>query len=241
MLYCHDCHSATPAHDFSFEELCGLYDGYRQEKYNADRISVESSYADLAALVGSDPRELAGRNAAADAFFNKYEDVLGSGKMLDYGGSDGRFLTPSCLARYELIDIFEPSSVPLHPSIPPHKVRHVAEPAPASYRFVSCMHVLEHVGDPRSFVEALVSYLEPGGVLYIETPQEMTDAMRQDFDAKAIDTPVCIHEHLNKFYAGAVSKLISSLPSLELIAESQDDVSCGWCRFVAIRVLARKL
>lgn len=159
--------------------------------------------------------------------------------MLDYGGSDGRFLPPSCFNRFEKVDIFDPSQEPLHPSVPQNKVRRVSDVSEGGYDFVSCLHVLEHVGNPRGFVENLARNLKKSGVLYIETPMEMSEDLRRDFDHKVIDRMVSFHEHINKFYPGAISRLIGSIPSMSVIDETIDTVDGGWCQFSAIRVLAR--
>lgn len=46
---------------------------------------------------------------------------------------------------------------------------------PAEFDLVTIFHVLEHVPDPRAALRRLAAWLKPGGHLYIEVPNALTD------------------------------------------------------------------
>lgn len=39
-----------------------------------------------------------------------------------------------------------------------------------NFDIVTCIHVIEHVADPKAFITALLQLVKPGGLLYLETP-----------------------------------------------------------------------
>ncbi|RLE27127.1 MAG: hypothetical protein DRJ65_03745 [Acidobacteria bacterium] len=50
------------------------------------------------------------------------------------------------------------------------------EPEPESYDCVCSFQVLEHVSQPRPFLDRLASFLSPEGTLYLTTPNRLTSA-----------------------------------------------------------------
>ncbi len=240
MQLCARCHSLSPCHEYSFDDLLGLYRDYRKDSYNRDRISVEPGYAQIAEHVGANASELKNRNAAVDSFLRRNAGRFAGGTMIDYGGSDGRFLPPFVLEQFEVAHIYDASEAPPHPSVDPEKVRKIAEPQAGSYAFVTCMHVLEHVGSPRAvFLDAL-RLLRPGGVAYFEIPHDLTSSMREDYGRRIIDTPVLIHEHINTFDLASIPALAASLDGVELLDAAEDIVDFGWAKPTIGRFLVRK-
>jgi len=240
MTICVDCHAVTPAHEYSFGELSGLYRDYRSETYNRDRISVEPGYAKIAKAVGEHPLEVVNRNSAVDAFLRKNAAQFSGGHMIDYGGSDGRFLTPFMIEVFDAISIFEPSDAPLHASVVSSKVSKTASPELSCYAFLACMHVLEHVGSPRNFVIEAMRYVVPGGLAYIEVPLELTDRQHQDLNERIVDYPFVIHEHLNRFDRLSLPKLVQSVQGLELVDSTEEVVEMGWASGLIGRYLVRR-
>ena len=240
MQACALCHSITPCHEYSFEDLVGLYRDYRLESYNLDRISVEPSYARIVKDVGAHPLEIKNRNVAVDDFLRKNAGHFASGAMIDYGGSDGRFLTPFMYEQFEKIYIFDPSDAPLHASVDCRKVEKVSIPQSETYSFMTCMHVLEHVGNPKAFVADAVRLLTSGGLLYIEVPLDLTQSVRDDFAQRIIDTPITIHEHMNLFDPTSVRTMVGSITGLELVDDANDIVDFGWTKTLIGRFLVRK-
>lgn len=238
---CESCHAATPSHEWTYEDLLGLYRDYRSESYNRARISVESSYALIAKRVGSHPEEIRNRNAAVDRFLSASGLEIGGRSAIDYGGSDGRFLPPVILEKYGEIDIFDASDAPIHASVGARRVCRVKNLESAAYDFLMCMHVLEHVGNPLAFMVEALRHLKPGGLAYIEIPLEMSEELCAVFRARVVDEPFIIHEHINRYDRTTISTMIRSMNYMELVAEEDEITDLGWTRASIGRYLARKL
>lgn len=161
--------------------------------------------------------------------------------MVDYGGSDGRLIPPFAYREFERIHIYDASTTPLHPSVDARKVIKLADLQASSYSFLTCMHVLEHVGNPRALIIEAASLLAPGGLMYIEVPHELTESVREDFERKIIDTPIIIHEHMNRFDRVSVRTLVESIVGLKLIDDAEDMVDFGWISALVGRFLVRKV
>jgi hypothetical protein len=240
MNICATCHTVTPTHEYLFDDLLPLYRDYRGDRYNQDRISVEPSYARIAKHVGEHSLEIRNRNAAVESFLRGNAAKFSGGRMMDYGGSDGRFLTPFMHETFDEIQIFDPSEAPLHASVDAARVCKIASPAENAYQFLACMHVLEHVGNPRAFVTQAANYLVQGGLMYVEIPLELTEETRDDLRRRMIDNPVVIHEHMNKFDNLGVKELVKSVSGLELIDSATGTVDVGWTKGDIGRYLIQK-
>jgi hypothetical protein len=240
MQACALCHSITPCHEYSFDDLLGLYRDYRSETYNRDRISVEPTYARIAEDVGNHSLEIKNRNAAVDSFLSRSASYFTGSEMIDYGGSDGRFIPPFVYKQFKNIHIYDASKEPLHVSVDARKVKKIADPQPEAYTFLTCMHVLEHVGNPKALVVEAARLLVPGGLMYIEVPLELTQSISEDLVRNIIDTPITIHEHMNLFDRTSIRNLVGSIADLELIDDTEDVVNFGWISGLIGRFLARK-
>jgi hypothetical protein len=240
MLSCNSCHGVTPCHEYPYDDLLGLYHDYRSETYDRDRISVEPSYKQIARQVGKHPKEITNRNTAVEGFFRKNQQYFRGGAMIDYGGNDGRFIPPFAYERFERIDVIDASKVSLHTSVDTQKVRCIADPQAAAYSFLTCMHVLEHVGNPKAFVQQAAQLLEPGGLMYIEVPVDLTQAMRNDLAQRVVDTTITIHEHINTFDRTSIRTLLSSTGTLTLLDDLEEPIDFGWVTAPIGRFLARK-
>ena len=241
MQACTLCHSITPCHEYSFEDLIPIYRDYRSDTYNNDRISVEPFYAQIAKDVGAHQLEISSRNAAVESFLRKNASHFAGGTMVDYGGSDGRFLTSYMFEQFDAIHILDPSDAPIHASVDGRKVTKVSAMQPETYSFMTCMHVLEHVGNPKALVADMMRFLAPGGLLYIEVPLELTKSISEDFAQRIIDNPITIHEHMNLFDRTSIRTLAESIVGLELVDGAEDIVDFGWAgRGLIGRSLVRK-
>ena len=161
--------------------------------------------------------------------------------MIDYGGSDGRFLSQFIYEQFDRIDIYDVSNAPLHASVDSGNVKKISAPKPEAYSFMTCMHVLEHVGNPKAFVTEAIRVLRPGGLMYIEVPHELNDSIREGFAKGIIDSPITIHEHVNLFDRTSIPGLVASIDGLELVNDSEDVVNLGWNKGLIGRFLARKI
>ena len=91
--------------------------------------------------------------------------------VLDFGGGNGRLML-AFLAREHNCYLIDYAGEKLP------GVRYLGSQlsdiqAGRKFDLIVCSHVLEHVADPYSAVNALRSYLAPGGVFYVEVPLEI--------------------------------------------------------------------
>lgn len=239
--FCINCHSITPSHEYSFHDLSGFYHDYRCDSYNSDRIAVEPGYRKIANLVGKSIVEERVRNAGVSKFLAAHKDGIAGGSVLDLGGSDGKFI-PSCIIdAFEAVDILDASAVPVHPQFDQSKMRKVSQAKAGAYSLLTCMHVLEHVGNPRAFLVDALPYLKPGAHLYLEVPLESTPEVREQFRSRTIDIPFYIHEHLNMYDVQSIPKLVASIAELELIDSQNDVIEIGWATGTVGRYLLKRI
>ena len=241
MQFCSVCHGLSPCHEYTYEDLMGMYRDYRLESYVKDRISLEGRwYERIADQVGSHPLELKNRNTAVDGFLRRNASYFAGGQMIDYAGGDGRFIPPYAFEQFEHIHILDASEVPIHPSVDARKVTKVPVANPGSYDFMTCMHFLEHIGNPRQFVVESSRLLVPGGLMYIEVPLELTEEVYENCLQRFVDKPIGLHEHINLFDRTSIRALVRSIEELDLIDDSEGDVDLGWITGNIGRFLVRK-
>ncbi len=103
------------------------------------------------------------------------EQFLGiGGGLLEVGCAEGEFIGLACEKGFECVGI-EPDAVLAARAVSSSGC-HVAAamfPCPLpidTFDVVASFHVIEHVPDPCAFLRTCASYLHPGGVLYIATP-----------------------------------------------------------------------
>ena len=105
------------------------------------------------------------------------------GKLLDLGSSDGGTLRHFAELRPDIslaaADIEgHPESYPAGTDFKRANFDHDALPWPErSFDRITCMHVVEHLQDPRHLISEAWRVLKPGGSLYIETPAPETTSM----------------------------------------------------------------
>ncbi len=81
----------------------------------------------------------------------------------------------------------------------------------ATYDFISLIHVIEHVKDPKSFLIAVLKLLKPNGVLYMETPNGSSHQAVVEKDNYTFLTPP---DHLNLFSQTSLQELIESFSGI---------------------------
>lgn len=231
MQLCTRCFFIQTRIPFHEGDIMRLYLDYRSPSYNRERILYEPSYASIAESVGQHKTEIQGRTAALKAFLDQNLSTNRVSTILDYGGSDGKFIPdiPGEKFVYEISDI-DPI---------PGVTRIEAESGLSQYSLVLLAHVIEHVPHPLDLVRKVSSYVEPGGYLYIETPQEITDDDRKLFLHGASPRDITIHEHINSYCKPAVTGLLESA-GFNVVAVQTGQVDAGWAQAVHIRALGRK-
>ena len=80
-------------------------------------------------------------------------------------------------------------------------------------------------------VRKLSTYVKPGGYLYIETPQEVSDQRRMELQTGAWRFDLGIHEHINYYCVPAVKALLEAAGFNVVAIESAPvDVGLGEIR-----------
>ena len=121
---------------------------------------------------------------------------------------------------------------------------------------IQCCHVLEHVSDPLSLIENMLSYIKKGKYLYIELPYE--DYLRKKLPFKAvlkriIKTPqhlfknihsirhntLFMHEHINFFRPKTIHTIFKK-KNVEIIENSIHKLENIAGQNAAMKILIRK-
>jgi 2-polyprenyl-3-methyl-5-hydroxy-6-metoxy-1,4-benzoquinol methylase len=207
-----------------------LYSDYRSAIYNAERIHYEPSYAAVAPRIGS-PGEAEIRVAALTRWLGGKMDISEGFSMLDFGGADGRFLPDMAGEKF----VYEISDYPAAPGI---TRIHAAENL-ETYRYVQLSHVLEHVMQPLALVRKVKLCVAPGGLLYVEVPQEISDERLDALQRGEAPTGLYVHEHVNGYSCRAVARLLECA-GLELVAIESEQIDYGYSSWSIVRALGRR-
>jgi len=231
MQVCEHCSFIQTSVPFHEDDIMRLYLDYRSPAYNRQRIQWEPEYAAIAASVGFDPVEVCTRTAALRAFLSKELRTADPITLLDYGGSDGRFIPDIPGSKF----VYEISNIEPVPGV----TRIKSESELGTYSLVLLAHVTEHVPHPLNLVRKLSAYVEPGGHLYIETPQEIPDPQRDELRNGASRFDIPIHEHINSYCVPAVAALLEAA-GFTIVAIESAFVDLGWVKGIHLRALGRK-
>ncbi len=227
---CERCSFVQTKLPFHEDAINRLYADYREESYNRERIEAEPWYGEIAADVGQGAVELESRLTASANFLKDRVPVGDDFTILDFGGSDGKFMPRLAGKKF----VFEISAV--EPVAGVKRIHSAAELG--TYSLVQLAHVVEHVVEPLELVKYATTLVAEGGFLYVETPQEITDAERVRL--KRGGRMVGIHEHINSFCVQSVSRLMESA-GLRLVAIEATPVDVGWGNAVHIRAVGQKM
>jgi hypothetical protein len=216
---------------FPDEAIGRLYEDYRSDSYNQERIRFEPEYASIASGVGGCPQEIQARTFGLTRWLTGKLNIDKKFSMLDYGGADGKFLPDLPGEKY----VFEISDVAPAEGI----MRIRDESGLDSYSYVQLAHVLEHVSYPLVLARKAASFLKHSGYLYVEVPQELSDGAVSRITNG--DTTFClpIHEHINQFCVKSVTELLRST-GLSFVAVETEVMDLGWNKATIIRALGKK-
>jgi hypothetical protein len=228
---CIACSFIQPTVPFREEALGRLYADYRSDSYNRERIQYEPEYASIASNVGCCSQEVQTRKVGLTRWLTGKFDVESDFSMLDYGGADGKFL-PDLPGRKYVFDISD---------IAPFEgvVRIHDESELAFYPYIQLAHVLEHVSYPLVLTRKAASFLKDSGYLYIEVPQELSNAAMSRLANGDRTIRLDIHEHINRYSEKSVIELLRSA-GLSPLAIHSEEVDFGWAKATIIRALGRK-
>ena len=230
---CPDCQFVGPHRDYPFEQLRGLYQDYRSEAYDAERCRFEPWYRELRERVGKASEEESVRLRLIEERLARHADHSKIHRVMDWGGGEGRFVPPSL--RDKEVWILDVSDEPL---VNPAFRRVDEPPSGVTYQFVQICHVLEHVCSPKAFVAGILPLLDPGALVYVELPQDRTDAQIQALVDGAADFRHALHEHLNLYSARSLRALAESL-GLDVLEIESRAMDFGWTRAQVICGLFR--
>ena len=118
--------------------------------------------------------------------------------VLDYGGDLGQYIPDELThARRHVVEIEERELV--------DGVTAVTSPDNCEpVDLVICCHTLEHVSYPSDLVADMKRYLKPGGLLYIEVPDEEEHVLKAVAENRTLD----MHEHINIFWTESLRALV---------------------------------
>jgi hypothetical protein len=231
MQICLHCSFVQAKHSFSEDALGRLYGDYRSPTYDLERIHYEPTYAAIAKHIGVGHQELETRVAGLTAWLSNQMQLGANASLLDFGGSDGRFL-PRFEGKKFLFDI---SDLPPWPGV----VKVAKEVDLGTYSYVQISHVLEHVAEPLSLLKHVASFCEPSGYLYIEVPQEITDDEIEALKTGKSRRGLTIHEHINVYCSSSIARLVESA-GLELVKLERTSIDFVWTSGTCIRALCKK-
>lgn len=231
MQICEHCSFIQTSVPFPDDDIMRLYVDYRSPSYRQQRIQYEPEYAAIAESSGYDPVEVRARTTALTAFLRKELAAADPITILDYGGSDGRFIPDVPGSKF----VYEISNIAPIPGV----TRVNSESELGTYSLVLLAHVTEHVPHPLNLVRKLSAYIEPGGHLYIETPQEVSDQQRDELRSGSARFDIPIHEHINSYCVPAVAALLEAA-GLATVAIESAAVDLGWVKGTHLRALGRK-
>lgn len=229
--YCRACSFIQTKLPVPEDKLSNLYVDYRSDSYNRERIRYEPAYAAIASQVGASSREVDVRKKGLVTFLKAHLDFEAQYSILDYGGADGKFL-PDLPGKKHVYDV---SDIEPIPGI--ERLR--AESELGTYSYIQIAHVLEHVPYPLALARKACSYLEPGGYVYIELPQDLSEEFVAKVGRSEDGVSVPIHEHINFYVLGSAVRLLQAI-GLSVVDAIVEDADIGWTKARLIRVLGRR-
>ena len=231
MQICLDCSFVSTKHAFSDDAIGRLYSDYRTAAYNQERISYEPTYAALAQHVGASDQEVQTRVGGLTTWLADKIHRENDFSMLDYGGSDGRFL-PRIQGRKYVFEISD--------STPLEGIARISNEADlATYSYVQIAHVLEHVPEPLALLKRVSSFVKPSGYLFIEVPQELTDAEFAELKSGIAPRGLPVHEHISFYSIPAITCLVKAA-GLDLVSIQSVHADLGWTTCIILRALCQR-
>lgn len=237
---CLDCLFLTHATKLPEDGISRLYEDYRQESYNEERISYEPEYAEIAAKVGG-PDELVLRSRDLGEYFqgllsDRVLELMNVRSALDWGGGTGEYIPFQILEHCEEVVVHDISTGSAKGGQNGDMVstNTVKESVPlidveARYDYIQFCHVLEHLQEPLASVRSVVErHLNPFGYLYVEVPIEEDMYAFAPQLAAIPGHSYLVHEHINKYCLDSVFRLAESIGRLSILDLREDTTNVGW-------------
>jgi len=207
-IQCRDCGYIATAFRFTDEQMQRYYEDYmliqpsaggRQHgSYVFHRRRTEGNDWFKLALAYENSTYKEVRKDSVMRCIARYTDVNAITSVLDYGGDLGQYIPDEFKnIRRHVVEIEERNFVD---GVVPVASPEDCEPVD----LVTCCHTLEHVSWPNDLVQDMLRYLKPGGLLYLEVPNE-TAMVENHADTKQM---LHFHEHINIFYVNSLTALM---------------------------------
>lgn len=200
LAYCKSCGLQFFLERFSDDESKKLYNSYRQEDYFLARNKFEFWYTRNANNSSGENTKI--RRCILDSFLIKANIDLGKVKRtLDYGGDQGQFF-PNALGHVKKW-IYDLSNYTPIPGV--QKIDQLDSNETPLFQFVMMCHLLEHISEPNDLISKVCQFLEVGGYLYIEVPEEQFKIVK-------------IPRVINQLYINCLLKHMKTLKWIDLLS-----------------------
>jgi SAM-dependent methyltransferase len=231
MQICEVCSFVQTAIPFPETSIGRLYADYRTDAYTAERLSYEPSYAAIAPYIGTSQVEIDARVNAETQFLKDRLEVSGDFTILDYGGADGKYIPNFNAQKF----VYEISNIEPIPGV----TRIHSEADLGKYSLVQVAHVIEHAVYPLELVRKVAATVAPGGFLYLEAPQDLSDEGLRGLKSGESRQALAIHEHINLYCLSSLTSLFEAA-GLRVVAVESSQVDQGYCTPIVLRGLGRK-
>lgn len=212
-LQCQICGVLFLNYRFTSEQMTALYDDYRGDTYNQQRLTYEPNYASTA-------NDYIHRHS----YINDIEAWLTANTsdpfiIFDWGDGNGQN-TPFLGKRPAYV--YDISGVPVLDGI-----QRLSTP-PASFpnnSLIVCSQVLEHTPSPRDLLNQIRTAMSPDSLLYLEVPSE-TLIHENPGDLNLSSRKRHWHEHINFFTPKSLHCLLADI-GLKIIASHAMAINNG--------------
>jgi sarcosine oxidase delta subunit len=203
-IWCPHCSFIQSEYRFDDKEQARYYHEYMQDKpsdpansrqhgdYVFHRLRNEGSDWYNWVHLYQSPEYIHMRTDVINKCFNQYGVKLTDiDTVLDYGGDRGQYIPAEIKTKY-VLEVENRAPVTGVTAIAA-----VTDLDPVD--LVMCCHTLEHVSYPMDLIRDMKRYLKPGGLIYIEVPDEIENLNKPDFK---------FHEHINLFTADCLHNIL---------------------------------
>lgn len=184
--HCTNCGYAGVNYRFDPNEESQYYENYMTGEY------VESRGVQYHAAFYHSQAYTEMRRKAAWACLSPYDDEIHS--VLDFGGDTG-LMIPTQFDHCEKY-VLDVETRPLE-----NNVVCVDYTTPLQVDLVMCSHTMEHISDINKAMFEITQRLKPGGILYIEVPDENPNVFDHNF---------VWYEHINLFNTSSLEMLFTN-------------------------------
>ena len=212
---CETCEHVFFTPFLSPSQLESLYNGYRDEEYDRERILIEPWYqAVAAAYKNPDSEHDRIRSAFLDFALGDHKHF--DGLVIDYGGGEGHFARQA-LPSAEVTVVEEDYE---------RKGFHLPSTLGRAGMLFSAQ-VFEHFPQPAVVLSSLVRFLKPGTTAWIEVPREyrgnLTAAYNEASQLDTFNVITTMHEHVAHFSRRSLKSLVlrSGLILQEIVVSDQ--------------------